>query len=237
MMSDVPVGVFLSGGVDSSTNVALMAELVDRPDQHLLDRLPTATSSSTSSAAPGASPSSFGTNHHEVMIDADDLWRFLPELVHHQDEPIADPVCVPLYFVSKLAKDNGVTVVHVGEGADELFAGYPTYVAGARSRDVAVAPAARAAAAAAPRPRAAPARCAQSLVPGYEIHVEALARAAQPTASSGGAARSRSTSAAWSRSRRRSCAASSTATTPRDVVAAIAADADEPAARATSSTG
>ena len=52
----------------------------------------------------------------------------MPDLVHHQDEPIADPVCVPLYFVAKLAKDNGVTVVHVGEGADELFSGYATYV-------------------------------------------------------------------------------------------------------------
>ncbi len=68
------------------------------------------------------------------MIDEDDLWRFMPELVHHQDEPIADPVCVPVYFVAKLAKENGVTVVHVGEGADELFAGYPTYVQASESR-------------------------------------------------------------------------------------------------------
>ncbi len=76
--------------------------------------------------------SQFGTNHHEVRIDEEDMWQFLPSLVHHQDEPIADPVCVPVYFVAKLAKDNGVTVVHVGEGADELFAGYPTYVTAER---------------------------------------------------------------------------------------------------------
>src|SRR5262249_56330753 len=68
------------------------------------------------------------TNHPEVLIAAGALWRFMPDLVYHQDEPIADPVCVPLYFVAKLAKENGVTVVHVGEGADELMSGYRTYV-------------------------------------------------------------------------------------------------------------
>ncbi len=53
---------------------------------------------------------------------------FLPELVFHQDEPIADPVCVPLYYVSKLARDSGTIVVQVGEGADEIFSGYENYV-------------------------------------------------------------------------------------------------------------
>ena len=53
---------------------------------------------------------------------------FLPELIHHQDEPIADWVCVPLYFVSKLARDSGTIVVQVGEGADEIFHGYQKYV-------------------------------------------------------------------------------------------------------------
>ncbi len=67
--------------------------------------------------------SQFGTKHHEIKIDDADLWNFLPSLVHYQDEPIADPVCVPVYFVAKLAKDNGVTVVHVGEGADEVIRG------------------------------------------------------------------------------------------------------------------
>ena len=53
---------------------------------------------------------------------------FLPDLVFHQDEPIADPVCVPLYYVSKLARDSGTIVVQVGEGADEIFSGYENYV-------------------------------------------------------------------------------------------------------------
>src|SRR5207237_1105577 len=66
----------------------------------------------------------FGTDHHEVMIGREEMQKFLPELVFHQDEPIADPVCVPLYYVSKLARDTGTIVVQVGEGSDELFGGY-----------------------------------------------------------------------------------------------------------------
>jgi len=66
----------------------------------------------------------FATNHHEVMIGREEMRKFLPELVFHQDEPIADPVCIPLYYVSKLARDTGTIVVQVGEGSDELFAGY-----------------------------------------------------------------------------------------------------------------
>src|SRR5260370_1013514 len=67
---------------------------------------------------------SFGADHHEVMIGRDEIKNFLPDLVFHQDEPIADPVCVPLYYVSKLARDTGTIVVQVGEGSDEIFAGY-----------------------------------------------------------------------------------------------------------------
>ncbi len=127
MMSDVPVGVFLSGGVDSSTNVALMSRLVDHPINTFSIGFRDAPKFNEFIWARQIAER-FATNHHEVTIDADDLWRFMPDLVFHQDEPIADPVCVPLYFVAKLAKEHGVTVVHVGEGADELFAGYPTYV-------------------------------------------------------------------------------------------------------------
>ena len=123
MMSDVPFGVFLSGGVDSSTNVALMAELMEDPvrtfsvafrDQERYNELEYAR----------AVAKRFGTDHHEVVIDVDDLTAFLSDLIHHQDEPLADWVCVPLYYVSKLARDNGTIVVQVGEGSDELFHGY-----------------------------------------------------------------------------------------------------------------
>ncbi|GAC1439004.1 MAG: asparagine synthase (glutamine-hydrolyzing) [Solirubrobacteraceae bacterium] len=127
MMSDVPVGVFLSGGVDSSTNVALMSRLVDHPINTFSIGFEGQEQFNEFDWARGVA-ADFATNHHEVKIDADELWRFLPDLVFHQDEPIADPVCVPLYFVAKLAKDSGVTVVHVGEGADEILAGYASYV-------------------------------------------------------------------------------------------------------------
>ena len=70
----------------------------------------------------------FGTNHHEVIISEKEMHEFLPQMVFHQDEPIADPVCVPLYYVSKLARDSGTIVVQVGEGSDEIFSGYENYV-------------------------------------------------------------------------------------------------------------
>jgi asparagine synthase (glutamine-hydrolysing) len=127
MMADVPFGVFLSGGVDSSANVALMAEQLTRPvetftvgfrDHEELNELDSAREVAER----------FKTNHHEVLIGEEEMQRFLPDLIFHQDEPIADPVCVPLYYVSKLARDTGTIVVQVGEGADEIFSGYDKYV-------------------------------------------------------------------------------------------------------------
>ena len=127
MMADVPFGVFLSGGVDSSANVALMAEQMSRPvetftvgykDYEELNELDSARDIA----------GRFRTNHHEVLIGEREMLDFLPGLVFHQDEPLADPVCVPLYYVSRLARESGTIVVQVGEGADELFSGYDKYV-------------------------------------------------------------------------------------------------------------
>jgi asparagine synthase (glutamine-hydrolysing) len=126
MVSDVPFGVFLSGGIDSSTNVALMAELMDRPvDTFSIGFTGEERYNEFRYARQIAAD--FKTNHRETQIGVQDLINFLPQLIHHQDEPIADPVCVPVYFVSKLAKDHGVTVCQVGEGSDELFCGYPLW--------------------------------------------------------------------------------------------------------------
>jgi asparagine synthase (glutamine-hydrolysing) len=127
MMSDVPFGVFLSGGVDSSANVALMAEQMSRPVQTFTVGFRGHEEFNELDAARRIARD-FGTNHHEVIIDEAELHRFLPDLVFHQDEPIADPVCVPLYYVSKLARESGTIVVQVGEGADEIFSGYSNYV-------------------------------------------------------------------------------------------------------------
>jgi asparagine synthase (glutamine-hydrolysing) len=126
MMSDVPFGVFLSGGLDSSTNVALMAELSDRPvrtystaprDHARYDELAYAREVARR----------YGTDHHEVLIDEADMLAFLPQMLHHEDEPNADWTSIPQHFVTKLARDSGTVVVQVGEGADEIFHGYKGY--------------------------------------------------------------------------------------------------------------
>jgi asparagine synthase (glutamine-hydrolysing) len=127
-VSDVPVGVFLSGGIDSSINAVLFAEN-DRGN------------SKTFSIGYDGSYASYhnelhyarlvadavGAEYHEALLKSQDLLDFLPRMIELQDEPIGDPVCVPIYYVSKLARNHGVIVCHVGEGADELFWGYPDW--------------------------------------------------------------------------------------------------------------
>jgi asparagine synthase (glutamine-hydrolysing) len=127
MVSDVPFGVFLSGGIDSSTNVALMAEQMNRPVQTFSVGYKGHERYNEFEHARRVAKH-FGADHHEVIIGEDDLVNFLPSLVYHQDEPIADPVCVPIYYVSKLARDSGTIVIQVGEGADELFSGYTHWI-------------------------------------------------------------------------------------------------------------
>jgi asparagine synthase (glutamine-hydrolysing) len=127
-ISDVPVGVFLSGGIDSSTNAALFSEGEGGPVR---------TFSIGYDQDYGSYPSELryarlmaktvGAEHHERLLTESDLLDFLPEMVRLQDEPIGDPVCFPLYYVSKLARDHGVIVCQVGEGADELYWGYPQW--------------------------------------------------------------------------------------------------------------
>jgi asparagine synthase (glutamine-hydrolysing) len=128
-VGDVPVGVFLSGGIDSSTNAALFSE--NEADRGV----------KTFSIGYDGDYDSYkneleyaklvadavGAQYHEKLLNINDLIDFLPEMIKLQDEPIADPVCVPVYYVSKLARENGVIVCQVGEGADELFWGYPNW--------------------------------------------------------------------------------------------------------------
>ncbi len=124
MMSDVPLGVFLSGGIDSSVIAALAARRMDRPLQTFsvafADRAFNELQYSRQVAE------AIGADRHEVVIDEDDFFGALPRLVWHEDEPIAHPSSVPLYFVSRLARER-VTVVLTGEGSDELLAGYGKY--------------------------------------------------------------------------------------------------------------
>lgn len=125
MVSDVPFGVFLSGGVDSSLNVALMAEQMDRPVRTFSVGIENDPTNEFQFAREVAAR--FGADHHEIVIGDDHFLEALPKIAWHQDEPLADPVCVPLYHVSKLARDSGVPVIQVGEGSDELFSGYLTH--------------------------------------------------------------------------------------------------------------
>lgn len=123
MMSDVPFGVFLSGGIDSSVNVALMAELMDRPIDTYTVGFKELEDFNELGYARQISKL-FKTNHHEVLIDQNDAFPILEDLAWHEDEPNADPVCIPLYFLSKLTRESGTTVIQVGEGSDEQFMGY-----------------------------------------------------------------------------------------------------------------
>lgn len=123
--SDVPVGVFLSGGLDSSFNLALFSKNAKNVvktfsigyDQEYRDY-------NNELHYAKMMTNSVGAEYHELLLSEKNLLDFIPKLVWLQDEPIADPVCVPVYYVSKLARDNGVIVTQVGEGADELFCGY-----------------------------------------------------------------------------------------------------------------
>jgi asparagine synthase (glutamine-hydrolysing) len=124
LMADVPLGMFLSGGLDSSAIAALMARLIDRPlktfsvafSQRAFSELDYARQVSTAIQA----------DAHEIVIDEQDFFGALPRLIWHEDEPIAHPSSVPLYFVSQLARLH-VKVVLTGEGSDELLAGYGKY--------------------------------------------------------------------------------------------------------------
>lgn len=124
-VSDVPVGVFLSGGIDSSTNAALFSEGEGNPvrtfsvgyDENYkgcVSELPHASEFARS----------IGAQHQDRVLTQDDFLEFLPRMAQLQDEPIADPVCMPIFYVSKLARNAQVIVCQVGEGSDELFWGY-----------------------------------------------------------------------------------------------------------------
>ena len=129
LMSDVPVGVFLSGGLDSSVIAAQMIDLRKERGEgpvksFSVGYLDVDGSSELDQARRVAK--ALGTEHREVLVTAEDFELFLPEVVWHLDEPVADAACVPLYYLSKKAREE-VVVVLSGEGADEVLAGYPIY--------------------------------------------------------------------------------------------------------------
>jgi asparagine synthase (glutamine-hydrolysing) len=124
LMSDVPLGLFLSGGIDSGAIAALMAKMIDRPLQTFSVAFKERAFNEIAYAQEVAR--AIGAKSHQIVIDDHDFFDALPTLLWHEDEPIAHPSSVPLYFVSKLAREH-VTVVLTGEGSDELLAGYGKY--------------------------------------------------------------------------------------------------------------
>jgi asparagine synthase (glutamine-hydrolysing) len=125
MVSDVPLGVFLSGGLDSSTLVALASEVSDQPVRTFSIGFKDPSYSELPEARLVASR--FGTDHTDLVLNGD-ASELVPELVRSFDEPFADSSAIPTYYVSRLARSS-VTVALGGDGGDEVFAGYHTYVA------------------------------------------------------------------------------------------------------------
>jgi asparagine synthase (glutamine-hydrolysing) len=124
LMSDVPLGMFLSGGVDSSAIAALAQRAACRPVKTFAVGYRETRFSELGYASEAAR--ALGTEHHETVIGRDEFFAALPRLIWHEDEPIVWPSSVSLFFVSKLASEH-VKVVLTGEGSDELFGGYERY--------------------------------------------------------------------------------------------------------------
>ncbi len=124
LMADVPLGMFLSGGIDSSAIAAMMSTMVKEPIKTFSVGFREREANELEYARLVAKK--FGTDHHEITITPKQFFDALPNLVWHEDEPIGFIASVPLYFVSKLAQQH-VKVVLTGEGADETLAGYGRY--------------------------------------------------------------------------------------------------------------
>ncbi len=128
MVSDVPIGAFLSGGVDSSAVVAFMSAASDRPVKTYAIGFGGGAAEDYYNELPYARKVAqrFGTDHHEIVVRPD-VTALLPQLLWHMDEPIADTAFITTYLVSEFARRD-VTVILSGVGGDELFGGYRRYL-------------------------------------------------------------------------------------------------------------
>ncbi len=124
LMSDVPLGMFLSGGIDSAAITATMAPLVKQPIRTFSVAFAEREANELRYARMVAH--AYGTEHREVLVSPEEFFAALPRLIWHEDEPLAHPSSVALYFVSRLASEH-VKVVLTGEGSDEMLAGYNRY--------------------------------------------------------------------------------------------------------------
>ena len=124
--ADVPYGMFLSGGIDSSAVLAMMARLNDRPVRAFTAFFPQAAVADERQAA-AAAAKAVGAEHVEVAFSEADFWRLLPEIAAAVDDPAADYAILPSWKLAEAARADGIKVVLSGEGGDELFAGYGRY--------------------------------------------------------------------------------------------------------------
>lgn len=124
LMADVPLGAFLSGGIDSAAITAIMAEMVDGPVRTFSVAFAEREANELRYARLVAER--FKTEHHEVILSAEEFWTLLPRMIWHEDEPLAHPSSVALFAVARLASQH-VKVVLTGEGSDEMLAGYNRY--------------------------------------------------------------------------------------------------------------
>ncbi len=131
--SDVPYGMFLSGGIDSSALLAMMARLNDRPVQAFTAGFP-GTGVADERAQARAVAEACGADHTEVEFTEDDFWALLPAIAAAMDDPAADYAVLPTYKLAAEARSAGLKVVLTGEGGDELFGGYGRYRRACRAR-------------------------------------------------------------------------------------------------------
>lgn len=125
LRSDVPLGIFLSGGIDSSAVVALLAPRVNKQLKTFSVAYDFGADYNETNYARIVARQ-FNTDHHELIVSPSQFRDFIPQYVYHMDEPVTESAAIALYYIAKMAK-NYVTVVLSGEGSDELFAGYDFY--------------------------------------------------------------------------------------------------------------
>jgi asparagine synthase (glutamine-hydrolysing) len=124
--SDVPFGMFLSAGIDSTAVLLTMARLAERPVKAFTIGF-AASDVADERPAARAAAQAVGADHVEILFDEPDFWRLLPEIVSAVDDPAADYAILPTWALARAAHEAGVKVILSGEGGDELFAGYGRY--------------------------------------------------------------------------------------------------------------
>jgi asparagine synthase (glutamine-hydrolysing) len=124
--SDVPFGMFLSGGIDSTAVLVMMARLAERPVKAFTIGF-AASEVADERAAARAAAAVVGADHVELVFDEADFWKLLPEIVAAVDDPAADYAILPTWALARAAHEAGLKVILTGEGGDELFAGYGRY--------------------------------------------------------------------------------------------------------------